>query len=202
MTSYDKVDYTPNSHKYKEEVQNREEEKTKDKRTEKIVNGNVTIKKKSGLSKTVSDGASIVGNHIWKDILLPLIKKTICEIFEDVPKMLIYGDSKKGRSIVDNVSYSTRYSDRGSIRVSSVYETHDFGNVVLDDRQEAEQVLQALDEIMDVYGLVRVADLYELVGKTADYPANDYGWKSLASARIVSVPEGYMIKMPKAFPIL
>ena len=56
-------------------------------------------------------------------------------------------------------------------------------------------------ELLDTYGLVRVADLKDLVGITGSYTDNRYGWTSLRSAEIVRVRDGYMIKMPRAVVI-
>ena len=58
-----------------------------------------------------------------------------------------------------------------------------------------------MDELVDTYGVVRVADLYDLVGKTGDYTDNKYGWTNIRNAEIVRVREGYWIKMPRAMPI-
>ena len=54
---------------------------------------------------------------------------------------------------------------------------------------------------MDTYGLVRVADLYDLVGITGNYTDNKYGWTNITRAEIVRTRDGFMIKMPRAVPI-
>ena len=55
--------------------------------------------------------------------------------------------------------------------------------------------------IFVLYGVVSVADMYDLCGMTCNYTDNKYGWKSLARADISRVRDGYMIKLPKAEPI-
>ena len=74
-------------------------------------------------------------------------------------------------------------------------------NIILSSRGEAESVLARMDELVYTYGLVRVADLYDLVGVTGDYTDNKYGWTSLRTATIVRVRDGYQIKLPRAVPI-
>ena len=71
----------------------------------------------------------------------------------------------------------------------------------MSNRGEAQDVLDRMDELMDTYGLVRVADLYDLVGITGNYTDNKYGWTNIRNAEIVRVRDGYMIKMPRAVPI-
>ena len=58
-----------------------------------------------------------------------------------------------------------------------------------------------MDELLEQYGVFRVADLYDLVGKSCDYTDNKYGWTNLRSADVVRVNGGYALKLPKALPI-
>ena len=74
--------------------------------------------------------------------------------------------------------------------------------LVIESRGEAEEVLCRLDEIIDVYGVARVADLHDLVGVTGNYTDNHYGWTNLRNADVVRVSGGgYRLKLPKALPI-
>ena len=58
-----------------------------------------------------------------------------------------------------------------------------------------------MDEIIDTYGIVTIADFYDLAGVTGDYTTNNYGWTNIRNAEVVRVRDGYIIKMPKAMPI-
>ena len=58
-----------------------------------------------------------------------------------------------------------------------------------------------MDELIDTYGNVSVADLYDLVGKSSEYTDNKYGWTNLRNAEPVRVRDGYMLKLPKPGPI-
>ena len=79
--------------------------------------------------------------------------------------------------------------------------SYSYDDIILNSRGEAEDVLMRMDELMETYGLVRVADLYDLVGITGNYTDNKYGWTNIRNAEIVRVRDGYMIKMPRAVPI-
>ena len=72
---------------------------------------------------------------------------------------------------------------------------------MIDNRGEAEIVLSRMDELIDTYGIVTIADLYDLAGVTGDYTTNNYGWTNIRNAEVVRVRDGYIIKMPKAMPI-
>ena len=66
---------------------------------------------------------------------------------------------------------------------------------------EAEEVITKMDELIDTYGMVSVADLYDLVGKTSEYTDNKYGWTNIRTAEVIRVRDGYMLKLPKVTPI-
>ena len=58
-----------------------------------------------------------------------------------------------------------------------------------------------MGELIDVYGQVTVADLYDLVGVTGNYTDNKYGWTNIRNAETIRVRDGYMLKLPKVLPV-
>lgn len=200
-------DYKPNSNRYKAEQKNKAALPAKE--VEKVVTGKVVTKKKSAFSKftdeIISEDAKNVKSYVFGEVLIPAIKKAISDIVTDGIDMILYGESRKGgrRSTADRVSY-TSYSSRSSDPrdrrpVSSNRYTYD--DIILDNRADAQDVLDRMDEIVEMYGVVSVADLKDLVGISGNYTDNKYGWVSTAAMDIVRVREGYMIKVPRAMPI-
>lgn len=200
-------DYKPNSNRFKEEQKNNERER----KVEKVVTGTVKTKKKSKAlmlaNEFISEDARNVKTYVIGEVLIPAIKKAISDIVTDGIDMILYGESKGGhkRSTADRVSYKNyydrdrkpSYDSRSAIRSGYSYD-----DIILNSRGEAEDVLTRMDELMETYGLVRVADLYDLVGITGSYTDNKYGWTNIRNAEIVRVRDGgYMIKMPRAVPI-
>lgn len=197
-------DYKPNSNRFKEEQ--------KEKKIEKVVTGKVVTRKKSSIRKLtdefISEDAKNVKSYIFGEVLIPAIKKAISDIVTDGIDMILYGESKRGskRSSADRVSYRNYYDDRPSRDNRSYYQpVRSYDDIVISNRGEAEDVLRRMDEIMEVYGLVRVADLYDLVGITGNPTDNKYGWTNIRSAEIMRVRTddgyGYIIKLPRAVPI-
>ena len=70
---------------------------------------------------------------------------------------------------------------------------HNFDDIILDSRGEAEEVLSHLVDLVDDYGMASVADLYDLVGITSNFTDNKYGWTNLSSASVSRVRDGYLI---------
>ena len=204
-------EYKPNSNRFKES-QRKEDNKQELKRIEKVVAGPVKTRKKSKFSKFteefISEDAKNVKSYVFGEGLIPAIKKAISDIVTDGIDIILYGESRRGgrgRSTADRVSYRNYY-DRGSSRTVNDSRTtygssYNYDDIVLSTRGEAEDVLSRMDELIERYGLVRVADLYDLVGVTGNYTDNKYGWTNIRNAQIVHVRDGYMIKMPRAIPI-
>ena len=62
-----------------------------------------------------------------------------------------------------------------------------------------------MNELIDTYGMVSVADFYDLVGLQCNYTDNKYGWTDIRNASVVRVRDndgnGYLIKLPKIQPL-
>ena len=197
--------YKPNSHKSKEEASERE------KRVEKMeIQGNVKVKSKSEVSKLadvfISEDAANVKNFILMDILIPTIKKTLYDIVTNTFDMVLFGGKgtrSDRRPSGSYVSYN-RYSDR---KDSDRYESRssrnsfNYSDIIFDNRGAAEEVLSQMDDALERYPYVTVADLFDLVGQSCDFTCQKYGWTNLRNAEVVRVRDGYMIKLPKALPI-
>lgn len=195
-------EYKPNSHKAKEEQQIR-------KKADKIINGSVKTRKKSEIQKFadvfIQEDAQKVKSYILMDVLVPAVKKAISDVVTNGIDMVLYGENGriKKDSTVSKVSYRSYYDKRDGRRDSSTRTRsgYDYDDIILDNRGEAEEVLVRMDELIDTYGIVSVADLYDLVGITGNYTDNKYGWTDVRSASVVRVRDGYMIKLPRAMAL-
>lgn len=199
-------EYKSNSHRSKE---GKTEALTDRKKVEKVVHGKVRTKPKSGVSKItdifISEDIANVKSYIVMDVLVPAVKKAISDIVRDGIDMILYGESRgrKSSSASGYVSYRdySRSDDRDRFRDSRSRSSYAHDDIVLDSRGEAEEVLTRMDELIDTYGNVSVADLYDLVGKSSEYTDNKYGWTNIRNAEPIRVRDGYMLKLPKALPI-
>jgi len=200
-------EYKSNSHKYKEEKQ----EPTLEKKVEKVITGSVKSKKKNEIQKFtdvfISKDVSNVKSYILMDVLVPAIKKAVSDIVTNGIDMVLYGETgrTKKNSTASKVSYRNYYekeNDRRHDYGSSIVKTgYNYEDIILDNRGEAEEVRSRMDELISTYGLVSVADLYDLVGITGNYTDNKYGWTDIRNATVVRVPDGYLIKLPKVLPL-
>ena len=196
-------DYKPNSRLAREQA-------SPDKKIEKVIAGTATTKKKSTSKKFadvfLAEDVSSAKSYILWDVLVPKVKNTIEEVLVSTVHA-IFGGSSEPRKTSSKVSYRSYYDERNRrpertdnnyIRSKVGYE---FDDVVLESRGEAEAVLHQMDEVVGTYGVVTVADLYDMVGITGRYTDNKYGWTDIRSAEPIRVRDGYLIKLPKAMPL-
>lgn len=196
-----------NSHKGRSEK--KEVPAQEEKRAEKVVRGKVKTKKNEVRKLTdifISEDVSNVKNYILMDVIVPAVKKAIYDLVVGTLDMSLYGGRGNGkRPTSDKVSYrdynGISYRDDRSYNRTQTNTGYSYDDIVLETRGEAEAVLSRMDELMETYGIVRVADLYDLVGITGEYTDNNYGWTNIRNADVVRVRDGYKIKMPRALPI-
>lgn len=186
-------DYKPNSNKYRSE-----QKKEREKRTEKIVQGNVRRKKKSEVSKLkdefISEDVEDVKSYIWMDVVVPTIKNTIA----DVVNMFLFGDTSKRSKNHHTVSYNSYSSGKsGSNNRRVVSNRYNFDDYYFDSRGEAEEVLDRMDELIDAYGAATVGDFYDMIGITGKYTDNNYGWTNISRASVRRTRDGFIIDLPR-----
>ena len=138
------------------------------------------------------------------------------QVVEGAINMVFKGDarpSSRRRSSVNasRVSYSNFYDERrgGSSRRSSRYDEPrrstrlSYDDVSFETREDANEVLNAMDDIVEEYGVVRVADLFELGGFTGNGSTDhDYGWTTTKTASVERDRDGkFYIKIGRPSPI-
>lgn len=213
-----KTNFPSNSHKQKETVKEEESKKVN-----KVVTGKVVTKKQSMgkkfMKNFISEDVDNVGDYIIHDVLIPAAKDTLYDIFRggiDVLKngleIALLGDRRPSRSSRrdsgrSRVSYNSYYDkkdsrerdrdkDRGRDR-DRRNSKHNFDDITLETRGEAEEVLNHLVDLTIDYGQASVSDLYDLVGITGSFTDNKYGWEDLSKASVSRTRDGYVLNLPR-----
>ena len=202
------TDYKANSHKVREEQKSKEVVKKDIQPVAKA-----KTKKKSEVKKFadvfIAEDITSVKDYIVNDVLIPAAKKAISDIVTNGIDMILYGEARgkdrRSSSGGSRVSYTKYYDrdrdrDRDYDRNRTRRSVYDYDDIILDTRGEAEDVLNRMDDLIDAYGVVSVADLYDLVGVQGNYTDNKYGWTNLRNAEVRRTRDGYLIKLPKALP--
>jgi hypothetical protein len=207
------VDYQGNSNKGKETADNKEEPK---KNLEKVITGDVVSRKKGigARFKEVFFGADLhtAAQYVVSDVLLPTLRDLVVDTVSKGVDRLVYGNNAPRRGRPGPINYSGRYryssnplaqqvgrqtylpDQRPVERWSQGRRT--FENLIVASRQDADNVVEALGNIIDQYEVVSVADINELIGQESNHIDQKWGWTSLPRVGIRQVREGYEISLP------
>lgn len=72
-----------------------------------------------------------------------------------------------------------------------------FDDIVMESRQDAEEVLTRLLDFIDTYGIVSIAEFYDMIGFETSYADFKYGWEELGQAIVTRVRDGYVLHLPR-----
>jgi hypothetical protein len=204
------VDYTGNTKKDKEK------RNLPEKKVEKVVLTPVIIQKKS-LGRKIHDlmvkaDFRSVARFVAAEVFLPSVRAMVYDGLTKGGERIIYGEpaiQRRNYGSGPRVTYSSpifrspREPERiryGAVATSRTpaRAREDF---IIASREETELVLERMQDILDLYEIVSVADLNDLLGVEGPYTDNKWGWSSVGDARIREIREGYLLDLPPAEPI-
>lgn len=186
--------------------------KQTEKKVEKIVTGEVKLKKKSNLVLfanrlgLVPEDIDDVKEYIIKEQIVPTIKN----LFFDMLQTIIFGntgyrDNRRGGS---RTSYERYFYANGSNRKDSrdgKPRNINYDEIVFPTRGDADYTLDTMHDLIRRYGTVSIADIYDMAGITNfNHTYYRYGWddeRDIANARVVRSSDGFIIKLPRPIPI-
>lgn len=171
------------------------------------------IRKRTGMEKFasnfVNEDAKNIKSYIFGEVIIPAIKKLIYEGVSNTLDMILYGSvghhkdrDRRGGSVTYK-SYSSYYDDRDRHEQRRrSYDDYDLDeDPIFETRGDAELCLDELDNALDRYKILSVADFKDICRMRSTYTDNRYGWTNINSAKVVHIRDGWTIRMPKAMPI-
>lgn len=193
--------------------------KAKPKQEQIVKSDHVSVKKQSAWKKAKhrifeQEGAELK-NYVVNDVLIPSIKDTISNIVANGIDILLYGEARhtlgKRQGILGGatrygnyVSYNSISSSKSnnssahpsmgsSAGIRSRLSLDDF---IFQNRREALDILDRMSTLLTDYGIVTVADLYDMCGLKTPYTFNNYAWKDLSTAGVSLTRDGYLLNLP------
>lgn len=213
------MDYPTNSHRAKELPA--EPEPTEAKKIEPIVTGEV-VRRKKPLGKRFKetfiggDARGVMG-FVVLDVLVPAAKDMAADAVSQGIEKMLFGEARStsrrpghrpSTSQNGYVSYNRFAPSPAQRREENTRPvsrraraSHDFDEIILATRVEAEEVIDRLFDLVSRYDSASVADLYELVGVTSQYTDDKWGWTDMRSAGVTRVRNGYLLDLPKPEPL-
>lgn len=167
----------------------------------------------------VVDDAQSIGAYLLEDVVIPTVKTLISDIAVGAIERALYGEAR-GRP-----TSSSRISGRGYTPYNRIYSSgsrvtppddgpgdrrelsrdarrsHDFGEIVFESRPEAYEVLDRLNDQIKNFDVATVGDLLDLSGITATHVDENWGWRTLATAQVRRVRNGYILDLERPVKI-
>lgn len=207
----------PNNSQTRKTGKDEEVEEVSEKKVEKVIAGEAVIRKKSlgkRFAETFVGGEDARGvfSYITFDVLVPAAKDMMSDAVSQGIDRMLYGESRgpSGRSRSGSrpgyVNYNRMSSDpRGRDRDRDsrpslsrrARANHDFNEIILPTRAEADEVIDRLFDLVSQYDTATVADLYELVGQSGNFTDEKYGWTDLRGANARRARGGWVLDLPR-----
>lgn len=161
----------------------------------------------------VMGDAKTATQYVVFNVLIPAAKDALAEAGSQGIERLIFGDTRKrgarppASGALGYINYqrmsqgppsqvpARAMSQRGRSR-------HDFDEIVLQSRPEAEEVIDRLFDLISKYEVATVADLYALVGLKSSHPDHKWGWTDLRGSSVSRLRgSGYLLDLPDPEPL-
>lgn len=178
------------------------------------------VRRKKSLGKQfretfVGGDAKTALHYVMFGVLLPAAKDALVEAGSAGIEKLIFGETRKrgarnpATGATGYVSYNrmSTVSDRPPMPSRNIMTKrgrarHDFDEIVLDSRAEAEEVIDRLFDLVSRYDSATVADLYELCGLSSSHTDHKWGWTDLRGATVSRLRNsGYLLDLPEPEPL-
>ena len=172
-----------------------------------VVNKPATRKKETTADKIkkafFGEEVTNVKDYMIFDIAIPALRATISDMLCGGIQAVFggsYKKSKKGGIDYASVNRNRIASNRDREDRSYSSRSTPVDDILIETRAEAEEVLSQLSDLAYDYGQASYADLYDLVGISANFTDEKYGWfkGDLRTASVRRVRDGYLLVLPRA----
>jgi hypothetical protein len=197
------MDFPPNSKKSQEGAS-----EAPTKRVERVTSGEAQRRKKRPRFRDVFFGgdARTAWEYNYINVIVPQIQELLLDSIMTVAERVVKGDThtrrRRGGPVHGGqgyIAYNQRPEDRPPMPQMSrrARARHDFDDIVLASRVEAEEVIDRLFDLISRYEAASVADLYALVGIQASHTDQKWGWIALPGANATRIRTGgYLLNLP------
>lgn len=188
------------------------------KKVERVVQSGVRRRKKSlgkRMSETFVGGdARGAGSYVFFDVLLPAFKDMVADAVTMGVEKMVFGEARPGgrRGIRPGPTSYTPYNRYGAPTPGArpdprtplsrrARATHNFDEIILETRHEAQEVLDRLFDQINQYESVTVATLYDMLNVDSSFTDQKYGWVDIRDAEVRRIRDGYLLDLPRPEPL-
>lgn len=181
-----------------------------------IVTGGAVKQRKKSLGKKIAetftgDDAKNVVRFVFLDVAVPAAKNMLSDMVSEGIERFLFGESSGRRSRSVSPTRIGNYTPYNRIVESKpeprrelsrrAKATHDFGEIIIPNRAEAEAVIERLVDTIEQYGTATVADLLDLLDLNTNFTDNKWGWTEPRGMGIDRARDGFLLVLPQPVPI-
>lgn len=184
------------------------------KKVEQVTTG-AAVQRKKPLGRRIQENfmgadAKSVGQYVVMEVILPQIKDLIYDVGSSALQRALFGavGGKTYTSASRRGGYSpTPYSTISSGAVSKQQPTKsvtaasdEFDEIIVENRGEAQGVMDKIGNLIETYGMASVSDLKSAVGLTGTFTDEKFGWVTMGGTDIRRVggnQPGYLLVFPR-----
>jgi hypothetical protein len=144
--------------------------------------------------------------YLGAEVLLPAFRNLLVEATTKGIEKMVYGDSPHSRTRTPEYRPRVTYNNpinrpsapRANLPDQPNRSRQSDTEIIFNSRSDAELVLERLQDIIDLYQVVSMADLNSIVGLPGSYIDNKWGWEHLQFAEIRQTRDGFLLNLPPA----
>lgn len=206
------TDYQGNTRKEREKSENKERP---EKRVEKVIVGEVIQKPKGTWYKFrnvfLGGDAKQAARYVTTNVFFPAVRNIIYDVVKGYAERVIFPDSEYRRRSpsvnYNQVQYQNRqpiiqnpfnYRERRELTQTPIVRQnrYEMNDIILGTQEEADLVIERLNDVIDQYQVVSLGDLYDLLGLQTSHIDNKWGWTRLHNVQVRQIKEGYLLELP------
>lgn len=186
------------------------------------IEGLSVVKTKPGIGKRIKESfggqdLKSVGLYLVLEVMVPASRDLLFDLIKEGGHRAIYGDTSRRSSsgtnsiLGGNRIRPTSYSSMSAPSLSGNRRPgdtnlnplnrpkFDFDEFVIGNREDAQEVLERMTDAIEEFGVVTVADFYDLMGVSGNgFTDQKMGWdaKGFNGVDVKKVREGYILELP------
>lgn len=190
----------------------------KEKDIKAVVTGEVRVQKRPLGQRMAEmftgDSAKGTWQYVVLEVFMPAVKDMVLDAVSQGAERMLFGEARSGvrrggyrpGQGIAHTAYNRMYGNATAMPretagprtgITKPRGGHDFGEVILPTRVEAQEVLSSMYELLRTYEQVSIPDLYSLLGMEPTHTDFKFGWLSLEGSDIKHVRDGYVLVLPR-----
>lgn len=180
-----------------------------------VVDSNNVRFRNPGIAKRAMNNVNSEGvmSYLFRQILGPAMRDTAYDLVSKGASYLLYGDNKPTGSTLRSsrnnergtyVSYNG-YSQTSHNQRQATKQSYSYGPVlpdmIFDNRFQAQEVMDAIQENFSRYNNISVQDLYAMCGHTCPFTYQNWGYFDISNFRMQKCRDGWEIVLPRPEPL-